>query len=169
MLDKPAFPDLYDILGINPGDAAAVIGEAGYARAEFLCAAEIAESFLRNNGFKAGDVLCSWLPDSAAWLQLLLACVKVGVLLVPISSRCRHDEARRILKTSRAKGVVVPASLLETDDLDVAEALAEGLPLLSFVVGVDVATGFLAASSDIEPKALPATAARSLCDFSVAA
>ena len=170
MLNKAGFADLYDILSFDSDAAEVSTGDASHDRAQVLSAAEIAESFLRNKGFKAGDVLCSWLPDSAAWLQLLLACVKLGVLLVPISPRSRQDEARRVLRTSRAKGVVVPASLMATRDVDAAESLAEDMPFLSHVIGVDVWAGFFAPSARSALTALaPMETYLSLCDLSAAA
>jgi malonyl-CoA/methylmalonyl-CoA synthetase len=49
-------------------------------------------------GLKAGDRLCVHLPNSVEMIDLYLACVKLGVIFVPINILYREREIGHILK-----------------------------------------------------------------------
>ena len=49
-------------------------------------------------GLKAGDRLCVHLPNSVEMIDLYLACVKLGVIFVPINILYREREVGHILQ-----------------------------------------------------------------------
>ena len=54
--------------------------------------------FLLARGLKTGDRLCVHLPNSVEMIDLYLACVKLGVIFVPINILYREREIGHILK-----------------------------------------------------------------------
>ena len=151
MLETLISPDPYDVLCSEPSASADSFDTANYSRTEFLDAADIAAEYLRSEGFKAGDVLYSWLPDGAAWMQFLLACMRLGVLLVPISDRTRQEEALHILRTSRAKGVIVATRTEDANYAATAKAIAEEAPFLSHIIEIDISAGFFRGPDKTRP------------------
>lgn len=116
-------------------DAPAVIGPAGTTtRAELRAGAATLAARLYALGLRRGDRLALWLPDGAGWLQCLFACARLGVLVVPISTRFTAAEARRVLTVAEPSVLVVPDSFLKTDFVGTARALQAELPFLREVV-----------------------------------
>ena len=68
-----------DLLKNHPNDPAYVCLDQTATRAELLDASDRAAGYLRSRGLKSGDVICVWLPDGGAWLQLLFAAARLGV------------------------------------------------------------------------------------------
>lgn len=99
------------------------------ARAELRAASQALAARLHALGFRRGDRLALWLPDGAGWLQCLFACARLGVLVVPISTRFTTAEARRVLGVAEPRGIVVPSAFLKFDYLAAARELAAGTPL----------------------------------------
>lgn len=93
-------------------------------------AAVDAASWLHARGLRRGDALALWLPNGAAWLQLLFAAARLGVLIVPISTRYKAPEARHLLRVSRASAIVVPRRFLDQDYAAIARELQAELPEL---------------------------------------
>jgi malonyl-CoA/methylmalonyl-CoA synthetase len=65
---------------------------------------------LRQRGVHGGDRLCVYLPNSIAMIDLYLACVKLGVIFVPINILYRDREIGHILGDAEPKAVVSDAS-----------------------------------------------------------
>ena len=61
---------------------------------------------LQDRGFRAGDRLCVHLPNCVEMIDLYLACVKLGILFVPINILYREREIAHIemAKRGRARG-----------------------------------------------------------------
>ena len=69
-------------------------------------------SELTARGLTKGDRLCVHLPNSVAFLDLFLACVRLGVIFVPINVLYRDRELRHIV------GDAEPAALVTTRESD---------------------------------------------------
>ena len=66
---------------------------------------------LAARGLAAGDRLCVCLPNGAEVIELFLACVKLGVIYVPINILYREREVGHILGDAQPKAVVTAAEL----------------------------------------------------------
>ncbi|CAE6792266.1 3-[(3aS,4S,7aS)-7a-methyl-1, 5-dioxo-octahydro-1H-inden-4-yl]propanoyl:CoA ligase [Paraburkholderia nemoris] len=132
-----------DMLTHAPELPACHFGELSFSRGELAAAAGDAANKLLASGFKQGDVLAVWLPDSPAWLQLLFAAAAIGVIVVPVSTRYKVAEANYVIQQSRAKGLVVPARFLDYDYLAAADTLKSDNPALEYVLNVDIDAGFI--------------------------
>jgi malonyl-CoA/methylmalonyl-CoA synthetase len=61
---------------------------------------------LTNRGLKTGDRLCVYLPNCVEMIDLYLACVKLGVIFVPINILYRDRERAHILRDADPVAVV---------------------------------------------------------------
>jgi malonyl-CoA/methylmalonyl-CoA synthetase len=68
---------------------------------------------LATRGLVAGDRLCVCLPNSAEVIELFLACVKLGVIYVPVNVLYRERETGHIVNDAQPKGVITAAELPE--------------------------------------------------------
>jgi fatty-acyl-CoA synthase len=132
-----------DLLTHMPEFPACHFGEMSFSRKELAASAVDAANGLLSSGFKAGDVLALWLPDSPAWLQLLFAAAAIGVIIVPVSTRYKLAEARYVIEQSGAKGLVVPTQFLDFDYRGAAQTLKSDHSTLEYVVSVDIDAGFV--------------------------
>ena len=141
-------------------------GAHSATRAELLAESRRAAAHLAALGFRRGDVLAVWLPDGASWLQFLFAAAHLGLLMAPISTRYKFDEARHVIETSRAKGMAVATDFLGFDYVGNARRIQSEIPTLLHLIEIETARGFFAAPG------IPATVAAtgdmkdSLCTFS---
>ena len=71
------------------------------ARADRM-AAELAA-----RGLRRGDRLCVHLPNGAPFLDIFLACVRLGAVLVPINTLYRERELRHIISDAEPVATVV--------------------------------------------------------------
>lgn len=58
---------------------------------------------LRSLGVRAGDRVAVWLPNVAAWLVMLVACGRLGAILVAVNTRFRSAEVADIVARARCK------------------------------------------------------------------
>ena len=106
---------LLDLLAGHDHQPALVDGSLNVSRGELRDSALRAARHLHHLGMRRGDTLALWLPNGAAWLQVLFACAELGVLVVPISTRYKQAEVRHLLEVSRARLLVVPQRFLDQD------------------------------------------------------
>jgi len=62
--------------------------------------------FLIGEGFEPGDRLCVYLPNCVEMIDLFLACIKTGIIFVPINILYREREISHILRDSKPRAVV---------------------------------------------------------------
>ena len=62
--------------------------------------------WLLRNGYKAGDRLCVDLPNCVDMIDIYLACIKSGIIFVPINILYRDREITHILRDAEPRGVV---------------------------------------------------------------
>ena len=135
----PLNPDLrlLDLLDGHDTRPALIDGSLQVTRAELREAALRAASHLADLGLHRGDTLAIWLPNGAAWLQLLLACAELGVMVVPISTRYKTAEVQHLLDVSRARMLVVPRQFLDQDFAAQGHALQQQVNTLEQVLVVE--------------------------------
>jgi fatty-acyl-CoA synthase len=127
----------FDLL--ESGDAALVAlhhGERTLTRGELALASRRAATFLTGLDVKRGDTVAVWLPDGAVWMQLFFAAAQLGVLMIPVSTRFRLQEALHVVKTSKARVLVVPQNFLDFDYFGAASEIKAACDLLRHVVEV---------------------------------
>jgi malonyl-CoA/methylmalonyl-CoA synthetase len=67
--------------------------------------------FLAARGFARGDRLGFYLPNRVEFIDLFLACVKLGIIVVPINVLYREREINHIVADAEPKAVVTTRSL----------------------------------------------------------
>ena len=68
-------------------------------------------ALLAARGLQAGDRLCVYLPNCVEMIDLFLACVKTGVIFVPINILYRGREIAHILADAEPKAVVAAGEM----------------------------------------------------------
>lgn len=63
-------------------------------------------ALLQARGLVCGDRLCVYLSNCLEYVDLYLACVRLGVILVPINVLYREREIQHILADAEPKAVV---------------------------------------------------------------
>ena len=141
-----AAPQTYSLETLLAGrdDAPAFVDQGNtVSRGQLRAASAAAAHGLRALGFKRGDVLALWLPNGLAWLQLLFAAARLGVLIVPVSTRYKAPEVKHLLEVSRARGIVAATRFLDTDYVAVAHGLQAEVATLEQVLALENVTGFM--------------------------
>src|SRR6201996_1819922 len=127
----------FDLLEAGNADRVALYhGERTLTRGELAIAARRAASFLHDLGIRRGDTVAVWLPDGAVWMQLFFAAAQLGALMIPVSTRFRLQEALHVVKTSKARVLVVPQRFLDFDYAGAANEIKAANDLLQHVVEV---------------------------------
>jgi malonyl-CoA/methylmalonyl-CoA synthetase len=109
--------DLFDLSLIGRATAAALEYDRGDGSAATLTFAELdARSnrmarLLAARGVQRGDRLGFFLPNRVEFIDLFLACVKLGVIVVPINILYREREISHILDDAEPKAVVTTPEL----------------------------------------------------------
>jgi fatty-acyl-CoA synthase len=105
---------------------------------------------LHKLGLTSGDPIAIWLPNCIEWLAFELAAARAGLVIAPVNTRYRADDARYVLKASGAKAVVIPLNFMGIDFVDtLKEAIGTStlpagtptsvdLPELATVISVDL-------------------------------
>ena len=144
------FHSVDQLLDGHAGTPAFVDAENGntVSRTQLRAAGGAAAHGLLALGFKRGDALAVWLPNGLAWLQLLIAAARIGVLIVPVSTRYKAPEVKHLLNVSRARGIVTAARFLDMDYAAVAHQLTTEVDTLDCVLEVDDLAAFMTFESD---------------------
>lgn len=66
---------------------------------------------LTKHGFKAGDRLAILLPNESDYIELVYACVWLGVVAVPLNTRLSAVEIDRVLEDANPRGLIRHSSL----------------------------------------------------------
>ncbi|HKC88968.1 MAG TPA: AMP-binding protein [Blastocatellia bacterium] len=104
---------------------------------------------IASRGLARGDRLCFFMPNRVEFIDLFLACVKAGVIVVPINALYREREIGHIVADSEPKAVVttrelapfVPAGVpvWDVDELAAAADSLEGSRIRTSLEGDDPA------------------------------
>ena len=104
---------------------------------------------LAGHGLAQGDRLCGYLPNGVAFIDVFLACVKLGVVLVPINVLYREREIAHIVSDAAPRAVVTTADaaaafpagalMLDADGLSRAADQMSAEPVRTAIDGGDPA------------------------------
>ncbi|WP_084216727.1 AMP-binding protein [Xenophilus azovorans] len=158
--------DFAALLEGDPQHRAIVCEGFSATRGELREASLRAAALLHAMGLRRGDAVCVWLPDGGAWLQLLFACAHLGVLMVPVSTRLRRDEARHIVASAQARAIFVPRQFLNFDYPGTARAIQAELPGVREVRVVDVPERFIPVERELPDVPAGGQPDDPLCTFS---
>ena len=167
-MNSSPFENLASLLAGHPNAAALRDDQQALGREQLLAASGHAARALHQLGLRRGDAFAVWLPNGAAWLQLLFAAAHLGLLVVPVSTRYKPAEVGHLLKVSRARLLVHSRQFLGEDRAAVALALLAETPTLEQLMAVDDASGLMAFETT-RALPLPAQAGQAgdlLCCFS---
>lgn len=91
----------------NFPDRSALISDTGHVTFRELHerVAGIARA-LRCAGFNSGDRLAILLPNAPAYIELIYACIWLGVVVIPLNTRLSAVEIERILANANPRGFV---------------------------------------------------------------
>src|SRR5439155_26488962 len=99
--------DLFDLSFIGRRDAVALeFGDRAFTFGELDTRSNRLANLLRARGFAQGDRLCCYLPNCVEMIDLYLACLKVGIIFVPINILYKEREVAHILGDAEPKAVV---------------------------------------------------------------
>ena len=118
-------------------------GHRSTSRAALRDGAAQAAHGLQQLGLRRGDAVAVWLPNGAAWLQLLFAAAQLGVLVVPVSTRYKAPEIAHLLTVSRARLLVFASRFLDQHNTPVAQHLLAEVATLEQVLAVDDPSGLM--------------------------
>jgi acyl-CoA synthetase (AMP-forming)/AMP-acid ligase II len=164
--DNPSPQSFGAMLDRDPQAIAYRCMDHSATRGELRQASRSCAAYLRHLGLRRGDVVAVWLPDGGSWLQLLFATAQLGVLMVPISTRYRTEEALHVVRVSGARALVVPANFLKYDYAGQARAIQAQLPHVAHVVVVDDPAGLLPTQGHAPLQEECGQASDPLCTFS---
>ena len=122
---------LFDLSLLGSRDKPAIEFLAGDGRRESRTFGEIDDAsnrlarVLAGQGFRVGDRLCAHLANSVETVALFLACVKLGVIFVPVNILYREREIAHIVSDAEPKSLVTAAEL---ESLAQAATAASGAP-----------------------------------------
>jgi len=86
---------------------------------------------LIGRGLRAGDRLAVYLANSVEWIDLYLACVKLGVIVVPVNIMYRDREIAHIL------GDAEPAAVVAEDGIECAAPVWHPSQMTTEATGLD--------------------------------
>ncbi|GAA4545206.1 AMP-binding protein [Pseudonocardia xishanensis] len=118
---------------------AIVDGELRLGYPGLLAEVGVVAAGLLAQGLTPGEVVSLWAPNSARWTITALACNYVGLVLAPLNTRYRGDEARQALVGADVVGLVVDQGFLGQDQLGMLHAAGEVPGLRTVVTIGDVA------------------------------
>jgi malonyl-CoA/methylmalonyl-CoA synthetase len=99
--------DLFDLsLRGRAGAPALDFGEETYTFGELDDRSNRLGQFLLTEGVRPGDRLCVYLANCVEMIELYLACVKTGVIFVPINILYRDREISHILRDAEPRAVI---------------------------------------------------------------
>ena len=105
---------LFDLSLMGRRDAAALeFGGRTFTFGEIDSRSNRMAQLLTARGFQTGDRLCVYLANCVEMIDLYLACVKLGVIFVPINILYRDREMGHILNDAAPKAVVSAENLAE--------------------------------------------------------
>ena len=101
--------------------------------AEFARRTHALAGWLLDQGLQPGDAVAVQAPNRIALPLMHFACDRADLVYVPLSHAWRHTEMRHLLKTSKAKVLVVPEPINGFDYLQMISEIRDDLPDLELV------------------------------------
>jgi malonyl-CoA/methylmalonyl-CoA synthetase len=108
--------DLFDLSLIGRRDQVALeFQDRTFAFGDIDVRSNRVANYLRHRGFQTGDRLCVYLANCVEMIDLYLACVKLGVIFVPINILYRDREIAHILSDAEPREFISDVSALESE------------------------------------------------------
>jgi fatty-acyl-CoA synthase len=124
---EPLVGDLLDRAVDRYGDRDAFfVGPSHIGYAGLAALANIVAQGLLNAGVKPGERLAVWMGNRIEWIALFHAAARIGVVLVPLSTRFKAEEARYILTQSGTTWLVMNERFVGVDFIRLLEEVAPG-------------------------------------------
>lgn len=125
-------PELFSPTFRSRADASALeVGNATYTFGDLDRRSNHVAQFLLANGFRAGDRLGVYLANRVEFIDLFLACVKAGIIFLPINILYREREVSHIASDAEPRAIVgagpVPGVASFLDVADIARAASAPL------------------------------------------
>ena len=99
--------DLFDLSLLGKANAAALeFAENTYTFSDLEARSNSLAQFLIDQGFSSGDRLCVYLSNGVEMIDIYLACIKTGVIFVPINILYRDREISHILRDAEPRAVI---------------------------------------------------------------
>src|ERR1700742_1821842 len=99
--------DLFDLSLLGRRDTVALeFHEQTFTFAEIDGRSNRLARLFESRGMRAGDRLCVYLANCVEMIDIFLACVKLGVIFVPINILYRDREMAHILRDAEPAAVV---------------------------------------------------------------
>ena len=94
-------------------------------------------AYLRGDSIGAGDVVAVQLPNWSEYLTVVVACWKLGAVVLPVVTTLRHADLAEVLERADARVLVQPVCFRNTDYVDLARRVRGSLrePGLVILVG----------------------------------
>ncbi|MFE9783315.1 FadD3 family acyl-CoA ligase [Streptomyces sp. NPDC005775] len=112
--------------GRHPGREAVVDGHVRLTWGQLRARVQSAVKSLIALGTRPGDRIALWAPNSHHWVVAALAATSAGAVLVPVNTRYKGAEARRLLERSGARLLFVENGFLGKDYLAMLATGDEG-------------------------------------------
>jgi malonyl-CoA/methylmalonyl-CoA synthetase len=103
---RPSLEDAEDTQGLE-------FGRDTYCFGEIETRANALANKLFEDGLRKGDRFCCYLPNCVELIDLYLACLKLGIIFVPINVLYRGREIRHILRDARPRGIATDFHLAD--------------------------------------------------------
>jgi acyl-CoA synthetase (AMP-forming)/AMP-acid ligase II len=131
----------------TPDREAVVTPEARLTFAELLARVRVFSRAAVASGLQHGDRVAMWAPNTADWIVAALGLTGIGVVLVPVNTRFKGEEARYLLDRTGVSALVVDDVFL-TDLLGADPLAALGNPDVPVIRTSDLGT-FLARAEEV--------------------
>jgi fatty-acyl-CoA synthase/long-chain acyl-CoA synthetase len=79
-------------------------------------------------GIARGDRIAVWLPNHSQWAVGLLACARIGAVLVALNTRWKSSEAAYVLQNSQPRLIILQRRFLKIDFQDLLEEIRTVTP-----------------------------------------
>ena len=120
--------DFLDDVAEKYGDRDALLFKPGFkyvswSYRELAKDSRKAATLLKDKGLEKGDTVVIWAPNSPVWVISFFACLRVGVIAVPLDMRSSEEFVKTILSKTNPKLAIVSRSTPKTH-------VSIGVPLL---------------------------------------
>ena len=110
----------------HPDKIALIYRDRPYSYGELSQEASRVAAGLQAN-FHVGDILAIWLPNGPELLILYAACMRVGIVPMPLHSAMKEPEVRRILAQSHPRGLITARAFANPPPAELHRIYALGI------------------------------------------
>ena len=139
--------DFLDDVAKKYGDRDALLFKPGFkyvswSYQELAKDSRKAATLLKDKGLKKGDTVVIWAPNSPVWVISFFACLRAGVIAVPLDMRSSEEFVKTVLSKTNPKLAIVSRSTPKEHE-------SIGVPLL-YMEDMPIAYDSLQEAEDVE-------------------